>query len=906
MNEGQKMLGILTTDCDLVIRSWDGWLAAASGITAEAARGRVLTELFPDLEARGIAARFRRVLDEGVVEVLAPAFHHYLIPCPPQAPSPYFDRMQQRTTIAPLRQDEKIIGVLVTVEDVTERRSREKELAAELKRPEEERRLRAAEGLAASDDSGQLVAVLGDESWRVRRAAVDALARRTPQETIKDLLRSLREEHNNLSILNSALQILSLSDLDTLTPLTDFLQDPDVELRTYAALLLGEKHDNRAAPALMKALDDPDVNVRYHAVEALGKLRAAEAVDALLAVAETRDFFLSFPALDALGRIGDARAAERIVPLLEDPLLCPAAADALGHIGEGDVIAPLAELLNKHETPATVIAQALTVIYERYERRYREGGHIADSARAAIGAAGAQRLIDAIQDAGVDELRPLAVVMGWLEGPAVERAMTRLLGNPALRKEVVEALSRYGNRVVELIIEQLGMDDLETRKAAIIALGRIGDARAVPALTEILTDDDELVIIAAGALAKIGDRQAFDALIGLLGHANATIRQAAVGALNSIGHPEMGARMEAFLVDPDPLIRESAVRIAGYFGYEQCHELLLARTGDGDENVRRTAVEHLPYLEHEQVVPVLGRALREDTPRVRAAAARALSQLDDPGAAAALLQALADTDPWVRYFAARSVGRHGNYEAIATLTRMAKEDTAGHVRIAAVKAIGEIDGAETVPILAVFAESPEEDLAGAALAALGHSDQPEARMQLLKALRSSDSARRIGAVRGLGRRCDLAVANTLQWTAAVDQEEEVGRAAIEMLAEAATPEAIAALLGLTQERGRREGAIEALVRMGEEQLARIVNGFSQPQVEIRLAVIEVLLRMKRSAATEMIVKALEDPEARVRLVAVQSLARLGSRRAERRLTAMANTDISPDVRQAARKALGNM
>jgi len=899
------MLGIFTTDRELAIRSWDDWLAAATGIPAAAARGRRLTELFPDLEERGIAARLRQVIAAGTVEVLAPAFHRYLLPCPPPVLSPHFDRMQQRATLAPLRREEEIIGAMVTVEDVTERRIREKELARELRRPEEERRFRAAEGLADSDDAGCLAAVLGDESWRVRRTAVAALARRTPYDTVKDLLRTLREERSNLSILNSALQVLALSELDTLTPLVDFLRDPDAELRIYAALLLGEKHDVRAAPALMAALADPDPNVRYHAIEALGKLRAAAAVDALLAVAAAKDFFTAFAALDALGQIGDPRAAERIVPLLADPILCAPAAGALGHLGESDVAAPLAQLLNKPDAPAGVIAQALTVIYDRYEHRYREGNLIADSARPAIGAAGVQRLIDAIQEAGDEELRPLAVVLGWLEGPAVERVMTRLLGNPAVRKEVVEALSRYGARVAELVIEQLAGEDADTRQAAVVALGRIGAARAVPALTKILTGDDELVITAAGALAKIGDRQAFAALIRIIGHPNASIRQAAVGALNSLGHPDMGASMELLLADADPLIRESAVRIAGYFGYENCRDLLIARAGDADENVRRTAVEHLPYLDDPRVPAVLRRVIREDVPRVRAAAARALSRCDDPVAADALLRALDDADSWVRYFAARAVGRLGNRDATATLARLAESDAAGHVRIAAVKALGDIGGGETVPILAGFAASADDDMAGAALSALGRSDHPGARAQLLQALRSPLAARRIGAVRGLGRRCDLNAADTLQWIAAADPDAEVSRAAIDTLAAAATPDAVTALLGLIQDAGRREAAIAALAGMGDEQAAWIAGAYAHPLLDIRLAVVEVFLRMKRPAATAMVVRALDDPEERVRLAAVRGLARLGSRRAERRLAALAAADPVLEVRQAARKALRN-
>ena len=98
------MVGIFTTDANLVIRSWDSWMANATRVSAESAIGAELVTLFPELETRGMLARFERVLATGVVEVLAPTFHHYLISCAPLAASKRFDKMQQHVTIAPLRE----------------------------------------------------------------------------------------------------------------------------------------------------------------------------------------------------------------------------------------------------------------------------------------------------------------------------------------------------------------------------------------------------------------------------------------------------------------------------------------------------------------------------------------------------------------------------------------------------------------------------------------------------------------------------------------------------------------------------------------------------------------------------------------------------------------------------------
>jgi HEAT repeat protein len=705
-----------------VIRIWDAALERLTGISADAAHGRPLVELIPGLEERRLLAHFRRVIDEGVVEVLAPAFHHYLIPCPPSAPSERFDRMRQRVTIAPLLEEGSIVGALVTVEDVTARIERERALSEQLAGAPEDARVSAALAFAEDESlepSRPLLAALGDESWRVRRAAVEGLARRAAPDAIAALLASVRENHHNLAVLNSALQVLSMSDVDTLSPLVEFLNGADADLRMQAALALGEQRDARAVPALAGALGDEDVNVRYHAVEALGKLRAAEAADALAGVAETRDFFLAFPALDALKQIGDARVVPRVLPLLEDELLREAAAELLGELGDEETVAPLAGLLNTPDAPTRAAARALAALHDRYEKLYGEGSYIADLSRAALNPTGAQNLLEALGETEGGDLRPLALVVGWLEGAAVERALTRLLGQRDARGEVLEALVRHGPGVTDLLLEQLGSEDLEIRKAAAVALGRIGDARAAPALAEALEEEDaEMVIAAADALAKIGDPHAFEALLARVGDSRAAVRQAVVGALNSLGSPEMPARVRPLLSDDDPNVRESAVKIAGYFGYAECADLLLERCRDADERVRRAAVEHLPYLDDERATPALVGALRHETPRVRAAAAAAMAQSEGSAVSIHLIEALADEDSWVRYFAARSLGRQEAAESAEALAALAQSDKSNHVRIAAVEALGRIGGETAVRVVSPLVNSGEPDLARAAAVAL--------------------------------------------------------------------------------------------------------------------------------------------------------------------------------------------
>src|SRR5687768_16344351 len=521
MTTAQTSVGVFTTDVHLVIQVWDGTLARLTGISDTSAAGQPLTSLLPDLEKRGLLKRFQRALDEGMVEVLAPTFHHYLIPCPPVTASKHFEKMQQLVTIAPLRDDDSIAGLIITVEDVTERLERERELATHLTHGDEPTRLNAVEALTDDDsyDATPLLDALSDESWRVRRVAIKGVSQRAAPEAIAALLNSVIENHQDPALLNSALQVLAASDVYTLSPLLELLEGPDSDLRMQAALALGEQGDRRAIGALIKALADDDTNVRYHAIEALGKLQAADAVDPLAEIAESRDFFLTFPALDALVKIGDTRVVPRIVPLLQDELLREPAVNLLGQLGDETVVAPLTALLNTPAAPTDPIADALAALSDRYEAHHGEGQYIADLARNEIEATGVQNLLDALETPGKENLRSIALVLGWVRRPGVDHALTRLMGRDDLRHEIIDALVRHGNATLNLLITQLDAEDLEVRRSAVIALGRIGDSRATLPLSNLLREED-LAIDTANAVAQIGDPRALDGLLNLIGNSD--------------------------------------------------------------------------------------------------------------------------------------------------------------------------------------------------------------------------------------------------------------------------------------------------------------------------------------------------------------------------------------------------
>jgi signal transduction histidine kinase/AmiR/NasT family two-component response regulator len=74
-------LGMCLLDAELTVCEWNRVLADWTGLSLESARGRRLTELFPNLQAPRFLHRLLQVFETGASVVFSAALHRQLIPC---------------------------------------------------------------------------------------------------------------------------------------------------------------------------------------------------------------------------------------------------------------------------------------------------------------------------------------------------------------------------------------------------------------------------------------------------------------------------------------------------------------------------------------------------------------------------------------------------------------------------------------------------------------------------------------------------------------------------------------------------------------------------------------------------------------------------------------------------------
>ncbi|MFN3699883.1 MAG: HEAT repeat domain-containing protein, partial [Dictyoglomus sp.] len=236
-------IGILTTDKSLNITYWNSWLEKKTGLLSEEVLGKNLLELFPELEKHKIKNIFFEVLEFRTVRILSPKIHKYLIPIKLSSPSKYFENMQQLVIISPLESDKDILGLIITIEDATKVLEEEYELKEKLKDSNEKVRIEALRKLAEKDKR-EVIEALSDESWRVRRIAVEELQKAT-KDMVIDLLKKMKEEHHDLNVLNSIIKVISaIPKIDIVDTLAEMLKDEDPDLRIYTIQILETQKDS--------------------------------------------------------------------------------------------------------------------------------------------------------------------------------------------------------------------------------------------------------------------------------------------------------------------------------------------------------------------------------------------------------------------------------------------------------------------------------------------------------------------------------------------------------------------------------------------------------------------------------------------------------------------------------------
>jgi len=657
----------------------------------------------------------------------------------------------------------------------------------------EEVRLLAVQSLAPRGEGALdlLGEALGDGSWRVRKAALELLVALPGTGKVEALLEGLRDEEN-AARRNTSMEALVRLGGSALPFLPSLLEDEDPDVRKFVVDILGGIEDVGVCGPLLKALGDREENVAAAAAEHLGRKKYAAALPALTARLEKGDFWVRYSCLRALGAIGDPAAGSAVLRAAEERDLRQAAVEALGRMGVAEAEPFILEgLLSEERGMRKSAVLAFARLAGRMQAEGRETGSLRENLRRNAGE-GLENFLGGLTDQEDPELRGASmVVLGAAAGGRAIAPLLRAL--PSLGEEeqglVAGILEALPEEDLQGLLPQTHSEEPDVRRLAATVLGKRVCVEALPRLVELLRDENGHVrSAAAGAAGRIGGEAAAAPLVALLDDPYPDVRQAAAKALKELGSRggEMG-RLVPSLLEPrlDSRGEEAAaaaLRIVAALGGREITGRLKSALKDPRSRVRRAAVEALGSLEGADLPEALRPALTDEDPAVRRDALQVMGEGRRPGTLPLLLAMLGDEDLWVRVRAVQALARYRSVEARKALLGTVESETAGPVRLAAIRALGRAGGEEGKAMLLLLARAPDSEVRLAAVEALAHVGGGEVRDALLACLEDENWSLRSAAVKALAPSAgEEKVRSSLETVARQDGDPMVRNAAAEVL-----------------------------------------------------------------------------------------------------------------------------
>jgi HEAT repeat protein len=768
----------------------------------------------------------------------------------------------------------------------------------------ERARIEQVDRLVATGGSAvvELIDMLGDSSWTVRRAVVAGLAA-LGDEAAAPLCTWLRDQRSTETAIAAAVDALAASLGTKVTAEVFRLAKHDnPQVVADAAQILGRRRVPTSVPILSELVHHANDNVSVAAIEALGMIGGTAAVEALIRVIESRKFFRTFPAIQVLSRTGDPRSVPPLASLLADETYRLEVVRALGRTGMASAIEPIISLL---KSPRDAIVRLVAVSLAELIARADWVGtadHVSAVLKVAI-APWLGRIAAALRGADPGERTAIANLLGRAGDATVLPAITAMLDDASSATAATDALQNLGRSSDDGLIDALASADA-TQRAAILPLVR--SKQAANAVRVLMQDDDaEVRARACEALARISDTASVHLLFDALADPSARVAHAAVSAILTLGSSDTEALALAGVSSKRPSVRRHAIRLLGAFGFPSALEPLRAAIKDPDRRIAELAIAGLGTLDDPHVDDVLAEVAASPDDALRCAVMRAASNRNTPRAIALLTKGIADSAAWVRYYAAQGLGRHGAIAAPETSRLLIERlrDNAPQVRIAAIEALSRLGSPEAWEAVRRAAASNDPDERRAGLVGVGMHAREGATPILIEAAKSSDPATRLVAVSGLARLDEPRALAALE-DAVSDATPEVRDAALSLLAERQDEAAAHVLVDCALRADAEHPVHRALSRPGAARIRAILARLKSADDRIAPVLVAALSRMHLDSATVALfdVLALSNPAARA--AAASALVAANANGAHEKVSLLAKNDPDPEVRRVCLAALG--
>ncbi|MBE9504851.1 MAG: HEAT repeat domain-containing protein [Proteobacteria bacterium] len=620
---------------------------------------------------------------------------------------------------------------------------------------DEDLRIKGLKYLKESQNSSALellTSALGDDSWRVRKTAVEIMTDYSDVESLLPyLLESLRCE-DNAGMRNSSAEVLEILGRKSANYLVQFVDDEDHDLRKFVIDILGNIGDKIATPYLIKALSDDDENVKSSAAESLGKIGDDKAVNSLIDSLANNDLLLQFSALEALCKAGKGLPVSKIAIHLNNPLLKKAAYDVLGVSNDIEALPYLLKgLEDRSKGTRKAALKNLVTLFERMTVDKNEAKAMLEEKKTIISGVAASFLEKEDEETVAAAIK----LLGWIKHKQSIKEILPWSSFETLAPLVTEVISDIGlDGQAELIDAYLKSDDV-LRPYICSMLGEIGAQNAVDLLIEALRNDvGHIRHSSAISLGKLRDQRAIKPLMPLFEDDYGDVQEAAVIAFSYLAGEHRDAVLAVlknYINSESFSIRRNCVKVLSNLGKKGDFSLALTALRDEEGSIRKNAVEALGALGGDEAVSPLILSLSDEERDVRIAGIECLGKMKCKESLKPLLTGLYDEDIWVKSAAIRAVASIGEGDVADQLTQLLN-DGVGLIVIVALEALGKLALDETVPAMMNAMENEDNEVVKAAVENMSFSEDETYLTKLMSFIDHKNWEIRVAAIKVLSEK----------------------------------------------------------------------------------------------------------------------------------------------------------
>lgn len=552
---------------------------------------------------------------------------------------------------------------------------------------------------------------MGDESWRVRKEAVECYIYSRPDlSSVEQLLNLLRNE-DNAGLRNSAAEAVIRLGSICAEPLIKMVHDQDADVRKFVIDVMGAIGDPLFVPALLQALNDPEVNVASAAAEQLGALGDAAAAEELMQAILARDEVLfRFSALGALGILAKpAPVPEALIRLADQDILRKAVFECLGTISDESSFKLLLEGFSCRQKNSRAAA-----VKALYRINGRSSTQSQGMIREALRLLKENELVNGLLDLFDCRDGVLTAALLWVSDVTRDARFIPLLieayADERSANAAFSVLKNFGREALQEIISRYSSLNESGRSGLCILISECGYSGFNDVIRDALYDHSAQVRKAAAmAVGKLGLITLIPDLVMLIDDADTQVYGAAVASLQSlvmISRSTILAEVSKFCTSAESHHRKAAALLLATLG-ERDRLMLLMK--DEDPQVRKAAVTAVGTSRAETSGTMLVLALADEDPDVRIAVADALGNVRDRTTVDALENALDDQDVWVQSAVLKAISRIEPVRARSIINSIHTRSE-GLLMITSLKILEEIGGAESEAIIRNALQSSDQDI----------------------------------------------------------------------------------------------------------------------------------------------------------------------------------------------------